>query len=153
MILAILGICIALIVVGVIFQHKGYQYEYLGIALTVAGAMLTFASLVTVVILCVEMGSIYGIDQKIEMHEAQNAQIEESVAVAVEKCMQHEGDIMTEISPDSAITLVSLYPELKSDTLIEKQIEVYVSNNNKIVELKEKQIIEPLLKWWLYFGK
>ena len=153
MILVILALFIALIVVGVIIQYKNYDYEELGFGLTVTGSILVGCALIAILALCISICPMYGIDQKIEMYEDQNAQIEESVAVAVEKYMQHEGDIMTEVAPDSAITLVSLYPELKSDTLIEKQIEVYVSNNNKIVELKEKQITAPLLKWWLYFGK
>lgn len=152
MILVILAICIALIVIGAIIMND-YDYEEAGGALVAIGSVIGVVALIAIVGLSITLGSIYGIDQKIEMYEAQNAQIEESVAIAVEKYMQHEGDIMTEVAPDSAITLVSLYPELKSDTLIEKQIEVYVSNNNKIVELKEKRITAPLLKWWLYFGK
>jgi hypothetical protein len=58
----------------------------------------------------------------------------------------------TEVSPDSAITLVSLYPELKADELVKKQIEVYVANNEKIKELKEKKIMGNVYRWWLYFG-
>lgn len=50
------------------------------------------------------------------------------------------------------MTLITLYPELKSDKLVQKQINIYVDNNKKIKILKEKQINGKVLKWWLYFG-
>lgn len=153
MILAILGICIALIVVGVILEHKSDHYDDVGMGLTATGGFLAGLTLIVIIILSWSVGATYRIDKKIELYETQNAQIEKSVAIAVEKYMQYEGDIMTEVSPDSAVTLVAVYPELKSDALIEKQIEIYISNNNEIVKLKEKQIHMPLLKWWLYFGR
>ena len=56
-------------------------------------------------------------------------------------------------APESSITLVSLYPELKSDELVKKQIAVYQENNKKIINLKEKQIDANVAKWWLYFGE
>ena len=57
-----------------------------------------------------------------------------------------------ELKGESSITLVSLYPELKADTLVTKQIEVYIDNNKKIKNLKEKKINLSVKKWWLYFG-
>lgn len=65
-----------------------------------------------------------------------------------------KGDIITYAmtAPESSITLVSLYPELKSDELVKKQIAVYQENNKKIINLKEKQIDANVAKWWLYFG-
>ena len=57
-----------------------------------------------------------------------------------------------EVSPESAVTMVSLYPELKSDSLVQAQIEVYVENNKTIKYLKDKQIKGDVYRWWLYFG-
>ena len=48
--------------------------------------------------------------------------------------------------------LVTLYPELKADTLVAKQIEIYTNNNQKIKELKEQKLYGKVYKWWLYFG-
>ena len=45
-----------------------------------------------------------------------------------------------------------MYPELKSDKLVEEQISVYEENNKKIRELKEDKIDLKVKKWWLYFG-
>ena len=64
-----------------------------------------------------------------------------------------ETDTYGELKNESSITLVSLYPDLKSDELVKKQIDVYESNNKEIREMKEKKIDLKVLKWWLYFGK
>lgn len=48
---------------------------------------------------------------------------------------------------------VALYPELKSDTLVQSQIEVYVENNKAIKELKSSAINASVYRWWLYFGE
>ena len=58
-----------------------------------------------------------------------------------------------EFKDKDGINLVSLIPTLKSDTLVQKQIEVYVANNDKIKELKEEKIDLSKSKWKLYFGK
>ena len=42
---------------------------------------------------------------------------------------------------------------LKSDKLIEKEIDLYEKNNKNIIKLKEQKINEKIYKWWLYFGK
>lgn len=102
----------------------------------------------------------YGIRQckhvipaQIAMYEEENARIEEKVANTVTKYMEYEKDIFIEVSPDDdAFTLISLYPELRSDTLISKEIEVYVSNNDKIKELKSEMIRISNYRFWLYFG-
>ena len=39
-----------------------------------------------------------------------------------------------------------------SELIINQEIRIYVQNNTKIKELKEKQIDINTYKWWLYFG-
>ena len=87
------------------------------------------------------------------MYQEQNQKIEESIADLVENYMNYEANTFKNISSDSAITLVSLYPELKSDTLVEQQCNLYMENNKKITELREEQINMTIYRWWLYFGK
>ena len=54
---------------------------------------------------------------------------------------------------ESSITLVTFFPELKSDTIVQQQLEIYVANNAKIKSLKEKKINLIKIRWILYFGK
>ena len=93
------------------------------------------------------------IDEKIELYTNQNKQIEEKVEMVVKEYMNYEGETFKELKSDSYITLVNLYPELKSDEMIKQQINLYTSNNEKITSLKEKKLNKTLFKWWIYFGK
>lgn len=94
------------------------------------------------------------IDNKIELYQTQNSEIENKVASVVREYMQHENKTFKELKTnESYITLVTLYPELKSDKLIEEEISLYEENNKKILSLKEQKINESIYKWWLYFRK
>lgn len=92
------------------------------------------------------------IDQKIEMYQEENKNIEDKINLVVSSYMQHEEKIYTGIKPESFITLVSLYPDLKSDELVSKQIQVYEENTETIKKLKIQKISVSNDKWWIYFG-
>lgn len=93
------------------------------------------------------------VDERIAMYEEQNAKIEAQVSEAVELYMTHEDEVFDKAKADSSITLVSLYPELKSDTLMQELTSTYTDNNKKICELKEEKITAKRAKFWLYFGR
>lgn len=93
------------------------------------------------------------IDEKIAMYQEENTKIEKQIDALVQNYMQYESDTYGEFKSSDAITLVSLYPDLKSDELVQQQIEVYTTNNQKIKELKEQKIDINKDKWWLYFGE
>lgn len=125
---------------------------------TVWATSLIISSFATIICLIVTLGftasvvkSKY-IVEKITMYEQQNKQIEEQIDTVVKQYQEYESDTYIKISSESSITLVSLYPDLKSYELVKKQIKVYQDNNKKITELKEKQINAKASKWWLYFG-
>ena len=44
-----------------------------------------------------------------------------------------------------------MFPELKSDQLVIKQIEIYNENNRKKKKLRKDKTIERIYKWWLFF--
>lgn len=95
------------------------------------------------------------VPKQIALYEEENKKIEDQLNITVEQYMRYEESIFTEVAKnnESLITLVSLYPELKSDNLVQAQIEVYVDNNKKIKELKERQASESVIRFWLYFGR
>lgn len=111
-------------------------------------------------VICLIVTAVFGglvingrtLDSKIAMYTEENQKIEEDMNILVEQYMNYESNTYGDLRSESSITLVSLYPELKADTLVEKQIEVYTANNKKIKELKEKLINISNYKWWLYFG-
>ena len=92
------------------------------------------------------------IDEKIVMYQEENSKIEKQIDTLVSNYMNYESDTYEKFKSESSITLVSMYPELKSDKLVEEQISVYEENNKKIREFKEDKINLKVKKWWLYFG-
>lgn len=160
MIWVLLLIFIALTVFGLWYFKVNYSVEYdlsfrelLGAITGAIGAVGVVVCLIGSVRLVTDIVKLRVIDDQIAMYQEENTNIEDQIAATVKQYQEYETEIFTEVAPESSITLVALYPELKSDTLVQKQIEVYTANNQKIKELKEKQITGSVKRWWLYFGK
>ena len=117
-----------------------------------------FGSLISVVALIgiiINIGILINgrtFDDKIAMYEQENAAIEQSVDVLVKDYYKHESDTYSSLKPENAVLFASAYPELQSNELATKQLEIYVENNNKIKGLKEDQINLSKNRFWLYFG-
>ena len=116
------------------------------------GVFIGIVMLITISVMIGFIGSSRVYDTKIAMYEEENAKIEQSVVVAVEKYLEHEQSIFEDITNENLQTLLVVYPEIKSDTLITKQIEIFIMNNDKIRELKEEKISLGTLKFLVYFG-
>lgn len=91
-------------------------------------------------------------DQKIQMYQEENEKIEEDASVIVTQYMEHENETFDMSKIESSTVLVQMYPELKSNELVSKQIDIYNKNNKKIKELKLEKIKNQKAKFYLYFG-
>ena len=118
----------------------------------VFSAILLFIEVIVAVLLTVTVANLSVIDDRIAMYQEENSKIERQIADIVEQYQKYETDIFMDVAPDTAVTLVALYPELKSDTLVQSQIEVYTENNKMIKSLRDQQIKGDVSRWWLYFG-
>ncbi|MBR6619380.1 MAG: hypothetical protein IKK85_03460 [Clostridia bacterium] len=152
MILVILGICVLLFAAGIIYECFADDSEFIFPFCCGVGAVGFVISVIAVIALTISVSNLRVIDEQIEMYEQENQKIENQIAEAVRQYQEYESEILVEVAPESAVTLVALYPDLKSDTLVQKQIEVYISNNEKTKELKEQKIKGNVKRWWLYFG-
>ena len=153
MIIVLTVVMIAMLVVGYVMFEEFYDMrEAVGAALLAIGIIGTAIGFIVAVVLSILVSNLSVIDAKIEMYEQENAVIETQISETVKQYQEYESGIYKEVAPESAVTLVSLYPDLKSDTLVQKQIEVYLTNNDKIKELKESKISGSVKRWWLYFG-
>ena len=152
MILLIFGICILMIVGGFILDEKTGADSDLCFGISGIGMVVGFFALLGLIIVGVNVKSLSVIDDRITMYEEENTRIEQQIADVVEQYQKYETDIFREVAPESAVTMVSLYPELKSDSLVQAQIEVYTENNKTIRDLRDKQIQGDVYRWWLYFG-
>ena len=111
-------------------------------------------SLTLIVMLFVGIGlsNSMVIDDKIAMYEQENAAINEEVNLIVSDYKEHELDVFDAVTEDiSPVVVFSLYPELKSNTLVSKQIDTYIANQEEIKFLKTKKLNYKVCKWWLCF--
>jgi hypothetical protein len=152
MLIALLVIFLGLFIWRLIATEFDIEWDTTAAAALIFGIIDLIAIFVTLGIL---MSVSRTIPKQIALYEEENKKIESQLDITVQQYMQYEENIFTEVakSNESSITLVSLYPELKSDKLVQAQIEVYVENNKKIKELKERQVSESVIRFWLYFGR
>ena len=151
MLIVLLVLFILLIALGVWFASEGF--ELTGVILGAVGVIGTLGVICIFIATCIKFSETKVVNEKIKMYMEENAKIEERIDTVVKEYMEYEGETFSELKGDSSITLVSLYPDLKSDELVKTQIATYQANNEKIKELKEIKINAKLYKWWLYFGK
>ncbi len=147
----VLGIVIGILIIiasAILGDGDDGEMFFLGVGLCVI-----IASLLGMLICFHDIGQAKIIDKKITMYQEENKNIEEQINNLVKEYMEYEGSTLKEFSSESSITLITMYPDLKSDELVKTQIETYTKNNNKIKELKEDKLDYRLAKWWIYFGK
>ena len=152
MIILIFVICLILAICFLIHASHDRSGLDKGIGGGVLFSVLAGFAFIVAMALLVELISIKPIPAKIDMYMQENEKIEAQIAECVTNYQKHEEKIFTEVAPEMAITLASLYPELKSDELVKKQINIYIANNEKIKELKNKELNASTYRWWLYFG-
>ena len=143
---------ILLLIIGIGLFCCAFINDDIGEVLSGIGGFIGVVALIAILI---NIGIlVWGrtLDDKIAMYEEENAAIEQSVDVLVRDYYRHESDTYSSLKPENAVLFASAYPELQSNELATKQLEIYVSNNNKIKELKEDQINLSKNRFWLYFG-
>ena len=118
-------------------------------------ALFGICSFICIIAMLIVGGNLVSgnvIQDKIEMYKSENAEIDSQICEIVEGYKTYEKETFKKISNKSANVLVELYPDLKTNELVQKQMEIYMSNKNKIVSLREDLINQKPLRWWLYFG-
>lgn len=157
MLFLLLVIGIALLVLGILMNTLRFftrkDMEVFGAFIGCTGGIIAVITFIATLVVGVDVSNLSVIDEKIEMYQEENKNIEEQMDILVKQYMDYESDTLSEFKSESSVTLVSMYPELKSDTLVEQQLTTYIENNNNIKNLKAKKIDGSVLRWWLYFGK
>ena len=153
MITVLFVISLAILIVGIVLGVCNDWYDAPPYVLTIVGII---AVLVTGIWDCVQIQKLATadiIDQKIAMYEEENSEIEAQIDLLVKRYMEFEKETYDSLKSESTMTLVSLFPELKSDELVMKQIEIYQKNWAKIKSLKEEKLDLAKAKWQVYFGR
>ena len=169
MILLIAVIGIIFLIIGIVFsifsdssqlnldtnRKKFFYWVY---RKDVDNILIALGTFIIVVALIVGMiiGGLYSasfvIDEKITLYEVENEKIELIVEKAIESYKNYESNFYMDFSTEDLITTIFNYPELKTDELLQQQIELYIDNNNQIKNLQKEKLDCKVLAWWLYFG-
>lgn len=138
------------------------DHEYTGcfgcFGIIVAG-IAEFIIIISIICNIVGLTDLKVADKKIAMYEEENSNIQNQVSEIVKNYQDYEKNTYSEslknadLSNTDIVVLAQLYPDLKANEMVNKQIEIYQENNKKIKELKEQKINNELCKWWLYFGE
>ena len=119
----------------------------------------TIITVIAVIAAIIVGGNLYNYDivypSKIAILEQNNAEIETKLEKTITAYQTYEKETYTEFKPEpgSDITVaISMYPNLKSDTMVQSLLETYIKNNAEIKELRLKQVYRPAFAFWLYFG-
>lgn len=144
---------ILLLIIGIGLTCRIFMDNDTGEVFSGFGSLISVVALIGIIINIGILINGRTFDDKIAMYEQENAAIEQSVDVLVKDYYKHESDTYSSLKPENAVLFASAYPELQSNELATKQLEIYVDNNNKIKELKEDQINLSRNRFWLYFGR
>ena len=143
------GICIVGILLGIVAYDRIESLSLLGF---VVAAIFGFIFIISGILCGTCLSDSYAADRKIAVYEQENARIEEQISAVVEKYLEHEQITYDNLTPEDARAIIIAYPELNSNEIVKKQIEIYDKNSEQLKELKSDAEMKAIWKWWLYFG-
>lgn len=136
------------------FKNWLYRNSFIYWTLNAIGGIIVGVTCLAILITGVDYHkNLNTLDNKIEMYQTENTEIETTINYIIEGYKDYEQNVFENSKEGiDPVVLYSIYPELKSNELVNKQIDVYIQNKNTIKELKSQQIDNEVLAWWLYFG-
>lgn len=130
--------------------------EWLYQTLNSIGAIFLFICAIACIIftgMIVNCNKVY--TKQLAIYEEENAKIEKVIDDTIANYKEYEGSTYKDFKLDESADItvkVNTYPELKSNELVVKQLEIYQKNNETIKQLKADIAKVSLFKWLLYFG-
>lgn len=168
MLIVLFFIFLSMIVLGCFFIKKGGECEsysveertvMTGIIITILAGVLELIVVLAITFCSMDVSEIPIMDSKIAMYEQENNNIQSSISEIVENYMNYESGTYAnsvekiDLKDLDMMMATQIYPELKANELVMRQMDVYTANNDKIRQLKEEKLNNQVSKWWLYFGK
>ena len=149
MIIVLTVLCILAVIVANISYYNDREIAYISL---LGAVVIGIIDVVCIFAIFTFMINVITASDKIKMYQAENKQIENQIGELVKGYMDYESETYKSFKNENSVTMINLYPELKSNELVQKQMNIYLTNNDKIKELKEIEIDTKIGKWLLYFG-
>ena len=152
MITLLLAIALGLVLLAEFIDGSTNKFGFLAVVPGVLGAIFAIIFGIWTLWNIVTVASGFGIQEKIEIYENQNAQIEQSIDAAVKAYCEHEQITYVQMSDGAVALVAAAYPELASSELVKTQMEVWTSNSAELKELKSRLVDFHRAQYFLYFG-
>jgi signal transduction histidine kinase len=153
MIWLLFGIFVVVAILMFVVASACWDFEEAG---AIIGVICIICAVVTLLVALLgimpEYKKLDYIDTKIEYLTEQNAQIDDEIKLIISSYQDHELEFYKEFENVSSTTLITLYPEIKSNELVNKQLDIYFANQQEIKELELKKIDGGVIRWWMNFG-
>jgi len=119
------------------------------IAFVLAGFIM-----VTTIVVGLDYSSSMIIDEKIAYLTEENLIIEKQIETVVSNYQNYEQSTFEKFKVEPNVLMATfIFPELKSDKLVQQQIELYRANHSLIKELELNKISYKVHGWWLFFKR
>ena len=152
MITLLLAIALGFVLLAEIIDDSANKFGFLAVVPGVLGAVFAIVFGIWTLWNIFTVASGFGIQEKIEIYEEQNAQIEESIDAAVKAYCEHEQITYVQMSDGAVALVAAAYPELASSELVKTQMEVWTSNTHELKKMKSKLVDFNKARYFLYFG-
>lgn len=152
MITLLLAIALGLVLLAEIIDGSTNKFGFLAVVPGVLGAVFAIIFGIWTLWNIIIVASGFGIQEKIEIYEDQNAQIEQSIDAAVQAYCEHEQITYVQMSDGAVALVAAAYPELASSELVKTQMEVWTSNSSELKDLKSDLVDFHRAQYFLYFG-
>jgi hypothetical protein len=152
MITLLLAIALGLVVLAEIIDGSTNKFGFLAVVPGVLGAIFAIIFGIWTLWNIIVVASGFGIQEKIQIYEDQNTQIEQSIDAAVKAYCEHEQITYVQMSDGAVALVAAAYPELASSELVKTQMEVWTSNSKELKDLKSDLVDFHRAQYFLYFG-
>lgn len=152
MITLLLAIALGLVLLAEIIDVFTNKFGFLAVVPGVLGTVFAIIFGIWTLWNIIIVASGFGIQEKIEIYEDQNAQIEQSIDATVQAYCEHEQITYVQMSDGAVALVAAAYPELASSELVKTQMEVWTSNSSELKDLKSDLVDFHRAQYFLYFG-
>jgi hypothetical protein len=143
-----------LLVLGIIGIIWGEFRDSDGIL--ILGLVISFISFITILV----TGSIYNydsstIDSRLTVLEEQNTTVLTQIEPLVQQALEYESSTYKDFKLDAAkiIAFTQLYPDLKANDFLKKQIDIIFANQEEIKQLQLDKVTLNAYHFWLWTPK
>ena len=143
-----------LLVIGIVFIICGSFQN--GEGTIVLGFIVGFPSLIALLI----AGGIYNYDSstinsRLAVLEEQNTTVLTQIEPLVQQALEYESNTYKDLKLDAAkiIAFTQLYPDLKANSFLNKQIDIIIANQEEMKQLKLDKASLNAYHFWLWTPK